>query len=381
MPTNDQKAQVLQAYRSRKPIRVPVTYGANPRVVVLDPKWNPSGITFQDYFTRADAMIESQLALLEYKAQYLNNYCDDPTGRPAAWDFYVDAMNSYDSLYFGCPIHYRSDEVPDTEPILAGADKEKIFSFDIEHPLDNPFIRQRLQLHDDLKAAVAGMSYHGVKLGVAAPALGFDGHLTIATCLRGGELYLDFYEDPDYVRRLLDFIGRAVAIRNNALNAKFGLKPFEAAGGFFADDSIQLISCDMYRQFMLPLHRRWYAQWHAGGPHSIHLCGDATRHFATIAGELNVRCFDTGFPVDHGALRKELGPDVEILGGPEVGLLLHGTSEAVYARTAAILNSGVKEGGRFVLREANNLPPRVSEANLDAMYRACLDHGWYGSPS
>jgi len=35
------------------------------------------------------------------------------------------------------------------------------------------------------------------------------------------------------------------------------------------------------------------------------------------------------------------------------------------------------EGGRFILREANNLAPRTPEANLDAMYRCCLDCGNY----
>jgi len=30
-----------------------------------------------------------------------------------------------------------------------------------------------------------------------------------------------------------------------------------------------------------------------------------------------------------------------------------------------------------VLREGNNLPPRVPLENLEAMYRAALDYGWY----
>ena len=34
-------------------------------------------------------------------------------------------------------------------------------------------------------------------------------------------------------------------------------------------------------------------------------------------------------------------------------------------------------GGRFILREANNLPPCCPEANLAAMYQACLDFGRY----
>ena len=67
---------------------------------------------------------------------------------------------------------------------------------------------------------------------------------------------------------------------------------------------------------------------------------------------------------------------MEILGGPEVSLLLHGSAQQVYERTKGILLSGVKAGGRFILREANNLPPCVPQANLSAMYQACLDHGW-----
>ena len=81
--------------------------------------------------------------------------------------------------------------------------------------------------------------------------------------------------------------------------------------------------------------------------------------------------------MDHGALRKALGPDVEIIGGPEISLLSSGTAKQVYRRTQEILLSGVKQGGRFMLREGNNLPPKVPEANLAAMYQACLDHGPY----
>ena len=60
-----------------------------------------------------------------------------------------------------------------------------------------------------------------------------------------------------------------------------------------------------------------------------------------------------------------------------MSLLLGGTPDAVYAATRDILQSGVKEGGRFILREGNNLPPRTPPANLEAMYRAALDYGRY----
>jgi uroporphyrinogen-III decarboxylase len=109
----------------------------------------------------------------------------------------------------------------------------------------------------------------------------------------------------------------------------------------------------------------------------MHLCGNSSHLFGMIRRELNVTAFDTGFPVDHGKIRRELGPEVEIAGGPPVDLLMNGTPDEVYQRTKAILLSGVKEGGRFTLREGNNLPPSTPMSNLAAMYQAALDHGHY----
>ncbi|MFC1453144.1 uroporphyrinogen decarboxylase family protein, partial [Verrucomicrobiota bacterium] len=75
--------------------------------------------------------------------------------------------------------------------------------------------------------------------------------------------------------------------------------------------------------------------------------------------------------MDHGALRRALGPDVEISGGVEAALLRDGTPEQCFDRARGILESGVKEGGRFILQEANNLPPCCPIENLQAVYAAC----------
>jgi uroporphyrinogen-III decarboxylase len=376
MVSNEEKERVWRAYRDGRPVRVPVTYGVNPRVVLFDPAWNKRGVTFAEYYADPAAAVEIQLQFMEYQSQYLNNYRDQPLGRPEEWAFYVDNQNTYDSAYFGGELAFRDGQVADVVPPLAGAGKETIFQMDIDHPLENPFIKDCLRRWEGMKAA-GRLSYHGMRFKVNPPLMGFDGHFTIAVNLRGHELLTDIYEDRPYVQRLMEFIHRGVIIRNRALAERFGKKAFDGASGSFADDSIQLISAETYTELVLPLHRAWYALWSQAGPHSIHLCGDATRLFPLIRRELNVNSFDTGFPVDHGPLRDALGEDVEIAGGPEVSLLLGGTGEQVFERTRAILTSGVMRGGRFILREANNLPPRCPEENLSAMYRCCLEHGRY----
>jgi len=49
----------------------------------------------------------------------------------------------------------------------------------------------------------------------------------------------------------------------------------------------------------------------------------------------------------------------------------------VAAETRRILSSGVMEGGKFILKEANNLAPRTPMANLQAMYDVCRTDGVY----
>jgi uroporphyrinogen-III decarboxylase len=142
--------------------------------------------------------------------------------------------------------------------------------------------------------------------------------------------------------------------------------PVPQEGFGSADDAIELLSSEQYREFVLPLHRRLYDQFGAPGNRGIHLCGDAQRHFTTIHEELGVVSFDTGFPIDFAQLRRDLGPDVLISGGPRVTLFLEDSPEPVIAETERILRSGILTGGRFILQEANNLAPcarlRVCEA-------------------
>ena len=79
--------------------------------------------------------------------------------------------------------------------------------------------------------------------------------------------------------------------------------------------------------------------------------------------------------MDFGALRQELGPEVTIHGGPSAIFLQQATPEEVRAETERILYSGICDGGRFVLREGNNLAPGTPLANLAAMYETARTWG------
>ena len=115
-PSNAEKNAVWDAYRARKPARVPLTWGVNPRVVLLDPDLNPEGYTFEQYFTEPGVTLRVQARFQEYLVTTLNRTCDADTTLSAAWSFRVDNQNIYDGAYFGGHLIFEEGQVPSLHP-------------------------------------------------------------------------------------------------------------------------------------------------------------------------------------------------------------------------------------------------------------------------
>lgn len=374
--SNAEKSQIWQAYHSRKPIRVPLRLGSNPRVVLLNKDWNTEGYTFEQ--GAKDPRIHLLIALrhCQYLREVLNQFTDEPTGLPEIWEVGMNVYNVYEAAIFGAPLDYLPNQVPDTKVCLHEDNKLEIFKQDISRPLDNPYIKDRLAFWGEMEKIAKEMLFEGRPVRLQPWALaGTDGPVTVAMNLRGPDFMEDLMLDPDYADRLMRFIMQAAINRRAAFEAYWGDRI--GRGNGMADDSIAMLSTQMYKEQVLPIHRMYYESGTRKCPRGMHLCGNATRHFPTIHQELGVTSFDTGFPVDFGELRKQLGDDVEIVGGVEVALLMNGTANEVYERSREILQSGVMRGGRFVMREGNNLPPNVPLDNLAAMYQATQDYGRY----
>ncbi len=372
---NAQVREVWRAFHEGRPIRVPMTLGISSRFTVLNPEANTEGITYERYFTDPQVMFHHQL-IHQYWVRH-NLLYDAELGLPESWAVSVDLQNSYAQLWYGAPLRFIDGDVPDTPPFLTENNK---WGF-IEAGPPDPFsgwMGRAWDYFEQFKQMAKGFEFHGRPVVPAGlPGIGTDGPFTIAVALRGPtELCLDMYEDPDFYHALMDLIVTAEIARIKAFRRRMG-QPEDSRAWHFADDSIQLLSERTYRDMVLPYHRRMVDEFGPDGRNGIHLCGDATHLFRTIRDELNVQSFDTGFPVDHGRLRRELGPEVTIYGGPHVEVLRSGTPAAVRAETIRILQSGIMEGGKFVLREGNNLAPGTPPANVATMYETCKQYGRY----
>lgn len=378
LPSDAEKQAVVDAFEAGRPTRVPMILGNNVRVVLMSPDWNPEGITFQQYMEDPETHVKIALRHQLYQRQVLGKVSDIRCEPPEVWQAPLMVFNIYEAASLGAPVKYFDQQVPDTQVCLTDDNRESIFEVDIDNPLDLPFHKKYLAFEQQMQKIVKDMTFEGRPVQVPPwSQMGTDGPVTVAMNLRGPEFMMDLIEDPDYADRLMAFLIRAALRRRQAFARKVGSKGSAHMG--IADDSCAMLSEAMYRQQVLPHHRTWYEAEPKAVRRGLHMCGDATHLFPTIHQQLNVTAFDTGFPVDFADLREKLGPEVRIQGGPEVALLVSGTPYRIYQRTRDILRSGVMAGGRFILREGNNLPPNVPLENLAAMYQANLEFGQYPS--
>ena len=368
---NEEVHRVREAYDAGNPIRTPILLGTASRYFQVIPEANPTGWDYKEYSEDPDVMFE---AVLHYQRWSRFNLLQDvELGLPDEWHVTIDFQNYYDAAWFGCPVEYRESQVPDTIPIFADC-PEKVMERGIPDPFGGLFARG-LEFKERFEQRCKKETFLGRPIVVDPCLHGTDGVMTVACNLFGPQFVcMAMAAEPERLCRLLEFINESVIRRMKAWREIFNLPmPVENFG--YADDSIALISTAMYRDGVLPHHKRIFEAFATEGPRGIHLCGDATRHFPTIRDELNVWTFDTGYPVDFGALREGLGPKVRILGGPRVEILRTETPQGVREETRRILQSGILKGGLFILREGNNLAPHTPLENTEAMYHAGREWG------
>lgn len=366
---NAESSELWKAFAANCHERIPVRLNTNPRILMLDPAYNHRGLDYETYMNDADTMGQAVLEWLYWTRFLLPG--DQEKGLPESWKLAIDFENLYDAAWFGCPVHYRAGQVPDTLPILDDDHKRMLFDRGAPEPFAGEWAEKCLAMLEVFhEKCTDGWTFLGQPVVPPdnVPFAGNDGVFTVAANLRGAtNLCLDMLADPEYVHELLGYITEAFVARMMAWRERLGMPAvLEEAG--IADDCIELLSTDQYREFVLPYHKRIFEAFGSSGKRSIHLCGDAQRHFRIVKDELGVTSFDTGFPVDFGQFRRDLGPDVLISGGPHISFFLKDDPAPIQQEVRRILTSGVLEGGRVILQEGNNLPPRARLDVCEAFY-------------
>lgn len=356
-------------YRRGTPARVPVTFSCNPRMILLDPALNPKGITPRRFCEDPEVMWDMELRFRRWLRERVVQ--DAEMGPPAEWPVAVNFFNSYEAGWFGAPLWYPDDDLPDTKPLLA--DKEALSDLAPPDPFHGGLMGRAYEFYEAFEAKRArGDTFDGRPVGRPWLPTGTDGPFTVACNLRGAtELCADLVEDERYARALLEFVTDNCARRMRAWKALAREAPPGPDGWFwFADDAIAMLSADRYRAQVLPFHRRLVAEFRGAGRLGMHLCGAVEHLLPTLVRELGVASFELGFPVDLGRVRAAVGEDVELIGNVHPDVLRSGPTACIAMAVRRICTGGAMRGGKLILREGNNVAPRTPPAHFAAMLDA-----------
>ena len=343
-----------------------------------NPELNVNHYTFDQFFTDPEIQIKAQLDYQHWRRHHLLD--DSEKGLPDKWYLGVDFQNSYDAGWIGAPVHYQGLLLPDTLPIF-DRHKEKLYDMPKLVPVENGLIRDGMAFIDYMEDYCKNHTFmdRPIVPPRAYPGEGTDGVLGTPTyTLDLSRLLVDMLEDEEYFADLMDWITNNLIHRMKTLRKmheqRWGNRP---GGLYFADDAICMISHDMYREYVLPYHKRIVDEFSDGKKIAMHICGANMQHFRGLVRELNVGEFDTGFPVDFDKIRDDVGPDVVINGGPTVMCLKDGTPEKICAETKRILASKAAANGKFVMIAANNLAPCTPVENIALLHETVKVYGVY----
>jgi hypothetical protein len=225
----------------------------------------------------------------------------DPAPRPVAGSLHVAGGFVIPAL-LGAGIVFAPDAAPQPRPLnLSLAQIEA---------LEKPDFRYTWPM-DEFMASVDTLE---AEYGYLVGDLNTDGLLNAAYHLYGEQLFLDFYQAPERVGRLLDIIGELIVdvalyvrARTGSCSISVNRMARHLAGGLFlhANCSLQMISPKSYRQLHLPVEKRMAARIQ---PFGIHHCGDNLHRIAPAYAELGAAFFDVGWGSDVAVCRQAL-PD------------------------------------------------------------------------
>jgi hypothetical protein len=204
---------------------------------------------------------------------------------------------------FGAEIRFGENQAPYAIPLELTRDQ--VMRLEVPDVENRWPLKQLLDQADELAA----------RFGFVLGDVNTDGILNTALCLRGQQLFLDFYDDPELVAHLASVVTATISrvagkIREISGSASISVNRtivhVDSAIFLSANCSLQMVSPELYVSQLLPAERLL-----SGGlrPYGVHHCGDNCHVFAAYYSQLGVVFVDVGAGSDIKAVRTAL-PDV-----------------------------------------------------------------------
>ncbi len=266
---------------------------------IFNPNWwfREYGVTFDESFY-LDRRRRIENDTLMRRALYERFGLGDPdtARRPIIGSMYVAGGFVIPAL-FGAAVKFCDDGAPVAASLELS--REAILSLKVPDVEALWPMRQLLRDAEELRR----------DFGYVLGDVNTDGVLNTALCLRGQQLFLDFFDDPELVEHLFAVIADTIAqvaqkIRNLSGSASISVNRsivnVDPRIFLHANCSLQMISSELYRRFLLPCEMYLSERLE---PYGIHHCGSNFEVFGQCYRQLDAVFFDVGWGSDVRAAR------------------------------------------------------------------------------
>ena len=209
------------------------------------------GYTAEEILKDGDKLLE---CLIESNMQY------SPDGQPVVFDLQIEAEA------LGCDLLWAEKAPPTVSAHPLSSTKE------INLEIPGPDAGRTPLVIDVMKRFKSEVGETTALYGLVC------GPFTLASHLRGTDIFMDMYDDPDYVKRILGFCNEvAKAYADYYIDA--GMDIIGAV-----DPLISQISPDSFKQFMSEPYSDFFAHIRKRGvKSSFFVCGDATKNLEVMS--------------------------------------------------------------------------------------------------
>ena len=203
----------------------------------------------------------------------------------------------------GCEIRYFEDAPPEVIP--ANFSDRQVEKMKVPNIFKTPIMVDLINLIDKLEK----------QFGYLEGDINWEGVQNVALNLRGQQLFIDYYTDPDLAIKLLDIVYYTIIQFLDFIFAKTGSSSISVNRivGKVKPDlflhsncTISLVSADFYKEFLFHYDKKLSERFY---PYGIHYCGNDMEKVREKFAELeNVELFDVGWGSDVEKCREVL-PD------------------------------------------------------------------------
>ena len=277
-----------------------------------------------------------------------------PSGQPVIFDLQVEAE------CLGCELRWAKDAPPSvSKHPLEGTEELTTPCYCTLPTKESGRIPMILRVMRRMKEAVGDTTaLYGL----------ICGPFTLATHLRGNDIFMDMYDDEDAVAEFLDYC--------NAVAKKMAVYYIEAGMDVIAvvDPLISQISSDHFEQFMHKPFSELFAHIRSlGALSSFFVCGDATRNIEVMC-KTGPDAVSIDENVDILAAKRITDQYNIAIGGniPLTTVMLHGNQQDNMKFVVELLNS-IEDKKNFILSPGCDVPYEVPVENVIGVAQALYE--------